>query len=89
MNNDNKEFCADAIFLVLDELTKARRKHPDFAISHFHAISLIAEELGELAQEINGEYECCPGWRERAIMEAAHVAVTAIRTIELLKEGTL
>ena len=50
------------------------------------------EELGELAKEINDgknpDYTIGkPGWRERAITEASHVAVTAIRTMQLLKRG--
>ena len=80
--------------ILVAEYDAAVMEHPKFAALRTHAVCLIAEELGELAQEINNDLESPPqvelrGWRERAIREAAHVAVTAIRTMEALLEGEI
>ena len=83
MKHDDGGF-ASALKIVLMEYDKAVQKHPQFAVSDMHAVSLIAEELGELAQELN---DAAPEWRKSAMAEAAHVAVTAIRMMERLKEG--
>ena len=78
--------------IIVEEYRRAVTKHPKFAFSPAHAVGLITEELGELAQEINDaisnvqEGRCDPLWRDKAIIEAAHVAVTAIRTMEMLAE---
>ena len=69
------------------EYDAAVAKHPSFPGNAPEAVCLITEELGELAQEINDIFECVPGAQERALIEAAHVAVTAIRTMEMLKNG--
>lgn len=66
------------------EYDKAVTKHPKFPHGQ-GAISIIAEELGELAKEMNDGRLI--GWRKRALIEAAHVAVTAIRTMEMLNGG--
>lgn len=71
--------------MLRKEYAKACEKHPDFAWSYTHALSIITEELGELAKEINDD--CVPGAKERALTEAAHVAVTAIRTMQMLMKG--
>ena len=68
--------------LLRREYDKAVAKHPEFP-GGSGAVCTIAEELGELAKEYNdglvtGER------RERAKIEAAHVAVTAIRTMQVL-----
>ena len=76
--------------IVTDEYRYAVQKHPNFVcditVFYSDAVSVIAEELGELAKEINSDATENPGWRTDAIVEAAHVAVTAIRTIEMLLE---
>lgn len=87
----------EVLKILFDEYDAAVKKHPTFAVHGAHAVSLILEELGELAKEGNEEIEhndkeCLPAvaWRqERAIREAAHVAVTAIRTMEMLMENNL
>jgi len=79
---ENKE--AAALEIVLREYESALEKHPEFAMTVFQAVSLIAEELGELAQVFN---DVSDDREEKAVTEAAHVAVTAIRMIEFLKEG--
>ena len=69
--------------IIRNEYEAAVEKHPEFP-SGQAAVSIIAEELGELAQEINDAWACTPGAQERSLTEAAHVAVTAIRTMEML-----
>lgn len=64
------------------QLTNAEMKHPVFCKSKEHAVTIITEELGELAQAILDKES-----KERLLEEASHVAVTAIRFIEeLVKE---
>ena len=83
MNNDKK---LDAVMkIVCDEYRWAVEKHPEFPQGQV-AVSIIAEELGELAKEINDAREAVSGAAGRAIIEAAHVAVTAMRTLEALAE---
>lgn len=66
-----------ALEIIVLELGRAKAKHPEFPQWVSDRLSIIAEELGELAAAINdGEN------KERQIEEAAHVAVTAIRFIE-------
>ena len=63
------------------EIKKAKAKHPFFPCGS-SGLSIIVEEVGELAAAIN-DFED----KYRQIEEAAHVAVTAIRFIdELLKD---
>lgn len=72
------------------EYDEAVRKHPVFPRIASDALCVITEELGELAKEINDETtrrsngKTDSVWRLRALTEAAHVAVTAIRTMEML-----
>ena len=66
------------------EYDKAVAKHQQFARNSAEAVCVIAEELGELAKEVNDK-AANGEWRDRALIEAAHVAVTAIRTMEMLK----
>lgn len=65
------------IIVIDDELYKARKKHPYFPEDPSEALSIIMEEVGELAAAIN-DHES----DERMVEEAAHVAVTAFRFIE-------
>lgn len=63
------------------EIKKAKAKHPFFPCGS-SGLSIIVEEVGELAAAINDIED-----KYRQIEEAAHVAVTAIRFIEeLLKD---
>lgn len=62
---------------VISELIKAKEKHPEFSDNPAEALSIITEEVGELAEAINDKQG-----KERMKEEAAHVAVTAIRFIE-------
>ena len=66
---------------VLDQLEKAKAKHPIFPSNPAEGHCIISEELGELAQAINDNQSV-----ERMKEEAAHVAVTAIRFIEELEK---
>jgi len=51
----------------------AIEKHPDFASNPYQAISIITEELGELAQAVND------GNNEQAKLELFHVIATCAR----------
>jgi hypothetical protein len=42
-----------AIELVLNELKQAETKHPDLAESKYQLVSLLTEEAGEIAKDIN------------------------------------
>jgi NTP pyrophosphatase (non-canonical NTP hydrolase) len=66
-----------ALEIVALELGKAKGKHPEFPCRCADRLSIVMEEVGELAAAINDEEN-----KERLIEEAAHVAVTAIRFIE-------
>lgn len=73
-----------AVLLILRrEYDSAKVKHPAFPTSLTSALGIIMEELGELAKEVNEKNE---GYKERAQLEASHVAVTAIRTMIALEE---
>ena len=68
------------VHFVISELIKAKAKHPEFPDNPAEAISIITEELGELAEAINDKQS-----KERMSEEAAHVAVAAIRFLEMLE----
>ena len=70
-----------AVSFVGEEYAKAKAKHPVFPANPAEGLSIIAEELGELAEAIN-DMET----KDRLKEEAAHVAVTAIRFIEELEK---
>lgn len=59
----------------------ACKKHPEFAESPEQGVCVISEEFGELAKEI---LEKKDGWECGTIIEASHVAVTAIRLMEMM-----
>lgn len=62
---------------------KATTKHPEFANSPEQGVCVIAEEFGELAREILKKGD---GWETRSFIEAGHVAVTAIRMMEMMAD---
>lgn len=70
-----------AVSFVGKEYAKAKAKHPVFPDNPAEGLSIIAEELGELAEAVNDQQG-----KERMKEEAAHVAVTAIRFIEGLEK---
>ena len=70
----------EVLKLLRREYEGAMEKHPIFAGSLYQAVSIMAEEAGELAQAVND------GNRRTALTEAAHVAVVAIRAVEMLME---
>ena len=76
------EKLVEALKIVRREYDKAVQKHPEFP-GWSCAVCIIAEELGELAKEYN-DGNLTGERRSRALTEAAHVAVTAIRTIQML-----
>lgn len=63
--------------MLLIELEKAERKHPEFPKYPAAGINIIVEELLELVRTVN-DNETIGRQRE----EACHVAVTAMRFIE-------
>ena len=62
---------------------KATTKHPEFADSPEQGVCVIGEEFGEMAKEI---LEKKDGWESRSFIEAGHVAVTAIRMMEMMAD---
>lgn len=67
----------DVFSILLIELEKAERKHPEYPADSAEALNIISEEFLELTRAVNdGEP------KNRLIEEAAHVAVTAFRFIE-------
>ena len=73
---------------VLDQLEKAKRKHPTFPKSSIGGLAIIAEEFGELSTAFT---RLCQGVNDKANNdnlqeEAAHVAVTAIRFLETMAD---
>lgn len=55
---------------------KARKKHPKFAGSCYHIVSIATEELGEMAQAIND------GNLEKAKEEALDLIAVLVRFAE-------
>lgn len=70
-----------ALPILRDEFDKAQLKHPTFPDNETEMSTVMMEELGEFSKEVNDRAD---GWRERALTEAAHVAVTAIRSMNTL-----
>lgn len=85
MTDESPAPFADILPVLRREYELAVEKHPEFAWNHMRAVSIITEELGELAKELN-DYYISPGAEDRAMIEAAHVAVTAIRTMQMLSK---
>jgi hypothetical protein len=77
MNYQNCDHEKTALEIVDLELGWEKQKHPDFPHVETDGISIILEKLGELSMAVNDQTDSC-----HKIVEAAHVAVTAIRFIE-------
>lgn len=78
-----------ALERVKEELYAAKQKHPQFAVGFAEGICVMVEEIGELAEVLNDMQtldrpDKIAGAREAAQIEAAHVAVTAVRFMEML-----
>jgi NTP pyrophosphatase (non-canonical NTP hydrolase) len=67
----------DVFSILLIEIEKAERKHPEYPAEPEKALSIITEEFLELSRAVNDGEK-----KQRLIEEAAHVAVTAFRFIE-------
>ena len=80
MENLDLDLVPEVLKVLRREYAAAREKHPIFAGSLYQAVSIVAEEAGELAQSVND------GDTREALREAAHVAVVAIRTMEMMME---
>jgi len=64
-------------------LDQAKRKHPAWSDDPLHAVSILTEEVGELAQAINDFYHD-DGSAERILDESAQVAAVVIRIMQNL-----
>ena len=62
--------------LIIAALAHAREKHPIWPPNEFEVMSIITEEVGELAQALND------GDIDKAREEAGHVLATVIRFLE-------
>ena len=71
----------DTFLPIQRELTKAREKHPVFAENPEQGVMLVMEEALELVRAVNDNEPA-----DRMIEEACHIAVTAIRFIELINQ---
>lgn len=80
MEGLDMDLTPEVLKLLRREYEAAKERHPLFAGSLYQAVSIVTEEAGELAQAVND------GNRREALREAAHVAVVAIRTMEMLME---
>lgn len=65
---------------VIEAVQWAKDKHPRFAAHLFHAVSLAAEELGEMAKAVND------GNLEQAKAEALDTIAVLVRFIYLLDD---
>lgn len=65
-------------WLLKKELEHARTKHPIFTENAFQGLSIVTEEVGELAQALNDDN------LEKAKIECAQVVVSATRMLEFL-----
>ena len=73
MNELERLSCSDFFSCVRGSISNAVAKHPDFAKTPYQAISIVTEELGELAQAVND------GNKEQAKLELFHVIATCAR----------
>lgn len=65
---------------ILLAVKRAKQKHPRFAAHLFHAVSLAAEELGEMAKAVND------GNIEAVRAEALDTIAVLVRIIETTEE---
>lgn len=65
---------------VIEAVQRAEDKHPRFAAHLFHAVSLAAEELGEMAKAVND------GNLQQAKAEALDTIAVLVRFVYLLDD---
>ena len=65
---------------VIEAVQRAEDKHPFFAENPQHAVSLAAEELGEMAKAVND------GNIEDAHAEALNTIAVLVRMVEMIEE---
>lgn len=65
---------------IIKATQHACEKHPFFAKSPEHAVSLVTEELGEMAKAIND------GNWQQAAAEALDTIAVLVRTLEMLED---
>lgn len=67
-----------ALGLVMNEMSSAKRKHPNWPTDQVHAAAIVAEEAGELVRAaLMAHYEGGPS--KASHEEALHTAATAVR----------
>ena len=81
MQGVDLDIVPEVLKVLRREYEAAKEKHPLFAGSLYQAVSIVTEEAGELAQAVND------GREKDALTEAAHVAVVAIRALEMMMEA--
>lgn len=89
--NGTESIQKEVLRRVLNEKFYAEKKHPCFCNDLAHGVSIIVEEIGEMAQAVNDMLAAsnkaeAEKHRPAAVTEAAHVAVTALRLMEKLNE---
>ncbi|MBF0482244.1 MAG: hypothetical protein HQL37_15315 [Alphaproteobacteria bacterium] len=78
---ENRTLRSPAIQAILEELSKAREKHPEWVEDPIHAAAILAEEAGELVKAaIDFSYSGAP--IGEMFVEAAQVGAMAIRFLE-------
>ena len=65
---------------VIEAVQRAENKHPRFAAHLFHAVSLAAEELGEMAKALND------GNLEQMRAEALDTIAVLVRIMEMIED---
>jgi len=84
----------NAIELLLAELNRAERLHPQWPADEVHAAAVVAEEAGELVQAALNHHYWKPGmpdcyFNDPAKMrtEAIHTGAMALRFLINMEEG--
>ncbi len=66
---------------LIDELTYAIEKHPRFATNDHEALSILMEEVGEVAKDVNDKKDS-----EFIDKELLQVAAVSIRHIKMIRD---
>lgn len=71
--------------LILAELDRAEKLHPNWPQDLIHASAICTEELGEMVQATLNHFEG-KGSKQKIIVEAVHAAAMAIRFLKNIEE---
>lgn len=75
----------DAVLEILEELDRAKKKHPDFPRSIVGMVSIMAEEAGEAIREANRIEDDKNGDLNALRTELIQTAAMCVRCLENLK----